>query len=437
MNRITTFCVLSLAFLISCQPKKNSHATVRPDSTATVYTPDHDTLPSPGKSHIQLSKVLGWPEGKTPVAPPGFVVTKFADSLKSVRWIYVAPSGDIFVSLANTESKGLGKVKDAISGQSKSQHRDKSPNSIILFKNGDPHKRTLFLSGLKQPFGMLVLGKYFYVANTDGLLRFPYEGNEAVMTKPGTQILELPRGGYNNHWTRNLLANASGTKIYITVGSGSNVAEHGMENEIRRANILEINPDGSGERIFASGLRNPVGMDWSPESQQLWTAVNERDELGDDLVPDYLTHVEDGGFYGWPFSYFGQNLDSRIKPEDQRPDLVSRALVPDVRLGSHTASLGLAFYDQKKFPVRYRNGAFVGQHGSWNRSKLAGYRVVFIPFSKGVPAGPVEDFLTGFIITEGKDEVYGRPVGVAVTPAGALLVADDAGDVIWKVDVAN
>jgi glucose/arabinose dehydrogenase len=252
------------------------------------------------------------------------------------------------------------------------------------------------------------------------------------ITSAGEKILELPAGGYNNHWTRNLIASKDGSKIYVSVGSGSNVAEHGMENEIRRADILEINPDGTGERIFAGGLRNPVGMDWEPQTGALWTAVNERDGLGDELVPDYITSVKDGGFYGWPFAYFGQNEDPRLK--GQRPDLVQKTLVPDVPVGAHTASLGIVFYTGTAFPKKYAGGAFVGQHGSWNRSQFSGYKVIFVPFANGKPSQP-EDFLTGFIADENKSEVYGRPVGVATLNDGSILVSDDSGNTIWRISV--
>jgi glucose/arabinose dehydrogenase len=278
---------------------------------------------------------------------------------------------------------------------------------------------------------VLVMNGSFYVANTDELLRFPYNAADTALTAEGKKLVDLPGGGYNNHWTRNIVANADKTKIYISVGSGSNVAEHGMNNEIRRANILEIDPDGSGEKVYASGLRNPVGMDWAPGTNTLWTAVNERDELGDDLVPDYATGLQRGGFYGWPYSYFGQHVDPRHKGE--REDLVSKAIVPDVPLGSHTASLGLAFYRGNAFPEKYRNGMFIGQHGSWNRSVLSGYKVVFVPFVNGKPSGPPEDFLTGFIADGDKKQVYGRPVCVAELPDGSLLVSDDAAKTIWQV----
>ncbi|WP_246148142.1 PQQ-dependent sugar dehydrogenase [Skermanella pratensis] len=251
------------------------------------------------------------------------------------------------------------------------------------------------------------------------------------MKAQGRKILDLPAGGYNNHWTRNIRVGPGGTKLYVTVGSASNVAEYGIDEEHRRAAILEINPDGSGERIFAGGLRNPVGLDWEPETGAMWTAVNERDELGDELVPDYMTSVQDGGFYGWPYSYFGKIEDPRLR--GQRPDLVAKAIVPDMALGSHTASLGLAFYRGTAFPERYRGGAFIGQHGSWNRSELSGYKVLFVPFANGRPSGPGEDFLTGFVAERSKSEVYGRPCGIAEMPDGSLLVADDAADRIWRV----
>jgi glucose/arabinose dehydrogenase len=347
-----------------------------------------------------------------PVAPEGFKVSKFADKLKNPRWTYIAPNGDIFVAESATK---------------------KSADRITLLrdvnKDGIAEFREIYLDKLKQPLGMLALKNYFYVANTDGLYRYPYKAGETKMTGKGEKILELPAGGYNNHWTRNLLANADGSKIYVSVGSASNVAEHGMDTEKRRANILEINPDGSGERIYASGLRNPVGMDWAPGTNMLWTAVNERDELGDELVPDYITSVKEGGFYGWPYSYFGQNKDPRMKGEGA--DLVAKAIVPDVPVGSHTASLGLAFYNQDQFPAKYRNGAFIGQHGSWNKSTLSGYKVTFVPFKNGKPSGKMEDFLTGFVESEKK--VYGRPVGITVMKDGSLLVNDDSGNTIWRV----
>ena len=437
---ILTGVVLSALFT-ACNQKKESDQTAETVATADTTI----TLPAPyaTESAKNFSNVLGWPDGKTPQAPAGFAVTEFARDLKSPRWMYVAPNGDIFVAEANTEPKG---VKDAVvntvTGKNKSQRTESSANRITLFrdtnKDGKPDLRETFLTGLNQPFGMLVLGNYFYVGNTDGLMRFDYKPGQTQITTPGKKILDLPAGGYNNHWTRNVLASPDGKKIYVSVGSGSNVGEHGMENEVRRANILEINPDGTGERIYASGLRNPVGMGWQPTTNVLYTAVNERDELGDNLVPDYMTSVKEGGFYGWPYSYYGQNVDPRRK--DENPDLVQKAIVPDVPLGSHTASLGLAFYTEgsdkaNSFPAHYQNGAFIGQHGSWNRTQLSGYKVVFVPFQDGKPGTP-EDFLTGFLAGNNKD-AYGRPVGVTVLPDGAMLVADDAAGRIWRVSASK
>ena len=279
---------------------------------------------------------------------------------------------------------------------------------------------------------MLILNNHFYVANTDGVEMYNYNNGDTSLPLEGKRIIELPAGGYNNHWTRNIIANESGTKIYITVGSGSNIGENGMENEVRRANILEINPDGTGERIYAAGLRNPVGLGFEPNKKMLWAAVNERDGLGDDLVPDYATSVKPGAFYGWPYAYFGANADPRMK-DDPHTELINKTLVPDVALGSHTASLGLAFYTKNNFPQKYKGGMFIGQHGSWNRAQFSGYKVVFVPFANGKPSGKPEDFLTGFIADQSKDEVHGRPVGVTVINDGSLLVADDASKIVWRV----
>jgi glucose/arabinose dehydrogenase len=433
--KTTTLIVpmIAVALVSACNQKKETDESAKETEVATADTTI--TLPEPTESSIKFSNVVGWPAGKTPQAPAGFTVTEYANGLASPRWMYVAPNGDIFVAEANTERKGVKEiVKSEVSGRKNAERTEASANRITLLrdtnKDGKPDVRETFLTGLNQPFGMLVLGNSFYVANTDALWQYPYKEGETKMSGQGKKILSLPAGGYNNHWTRNILASADGKKIYVSVGSGSNVAEHGIENETRRANILEINPDGTGERIYASGLRNPVGMGWQPETNVLFTAVNERDELGDELVPDYLTSVKEGAFYGWPYAYFGQHEDPRRKGE--RPDLVKKTIVPDVPLGSHTASLGLAFYDKTAFPEKYRNGAFVGQHGSWNRSSFSGYKVVFVPFENGKPGKP-EDFLTGFI-AEGTDkDVYGRPVGVTVLPDGAMLVADDATGHIWRV----
>jgi glucose/arabinose dehydrogenase len=426
---------LIVAVLVSaCGQSKKTEGEKTAATTTETESATAPDLPEPSKSSTHFSNVVGWKDGQTPKAPDGFVVTEYARDLKNPRRTYVLPNGDVLVVESQTEKKGIvKKVVAVVSGQAKSGAAGESANRITLLrdtnKDGKPEVRETFLEGLNQPFGVLLVGNTLYVANTDGLLTFPYQTGQTKITAEGTSILSLPKGGYNNHWTRNLIANADGSKIYISVGSGSNVGEHGPENEVRRANILEISPDGSGERVYASGLRNPVGMDWAPGTKTLWVAVNERDELGDELVPDYITSVKEGAFYGWPYSYYGQHEDPRRKGE--RPDLVKKAIVPDVPVGSHTASLGLVFYDKNAFPEKYRNGAFVGQHGSWNRSAFAGYKVVFVPFQNGKPSGKPQDFLTGFI--ENDKDVFGRPVGLSVLPDGSLLVADDAGNRIWRV----
>ena len=427
--------MLSIAFLASCQ--SNSKSGPQGSDTTVVTSNDSITLPAPDTtaSKNKFSKVIGWPENKTPVAPEGFVVTRFANNIKSPRNMIVAPNGDVLVVLSNSERSTKEKVANVVTGKAKSEVAGQSANTILLYrdadKDGKPELTTTFLTGLNQPYGMLIIGNSFYVANTDGVWQYPYKSGDTKITSTGKKIMSLPAGGYNNHWTRNLIANGDKSKIYVTVGSGSNVGENGMENEIRRANILEVNPDGTGEKIYASGLRNPVGIDWAPGTNMLWTAVNERDGLGDDLVPDYITSVKEGTFYGWPYSYYGQNEDPRLKGKN--PDLVKKAIAPDVPVGSHTASLGLAFYKGNKYPAKYQGGAFVGQHGSWNRSAISGYKVIFVPFKDGKPTGKPEDFLTGFIADTDKAEVYGRPVGVTLAADGALLVADDVSGIVWRV----
>lgn len=429
---------LSACFLLAQPP------AAAPGDQVAKKLPEPFATPSKTK----FAEVIGWPAGKTPKAPAGFRVNAFLQPIENPRWIYLLPNGDILVAQSRTLPKPEKEEEPDPAKKKKKEEMKKgmeksktvtgdSPNKIALLrdadKDGTAEIHDTFLENLNQPFGMLLLKDTLYVANTDAVLAFPYHTGERKITAAGKKICSLPAGGYNNHWTRNIVANKEGTKLYVSVGSASNVGEHGMKEEEQRANILEMNPDGSGLRVFASGLRNPVGMDWQPESGALWTAVNERDELGDDLVPDYITSVQDGGFYGWPYSYFGSNEDPRCKGE--RPDLVAKAIIPDVALGSHTASLGLAFYDGQSFPEKYRGGAFIGQRGSWNRSEFAGYRVAFVPFKAGKPAGPAEDFLTGFLAND--TQAYGRPVGVALAADGSLLVADEPGNTIWRVSVAN
>jgi glucose/arabinose dehydrogenase len=403
-------------------------ATARENGVKHAYAPgtgpvDQLRLPAPfaTPSARNNSKVIGWPAGKMPTPAAGFDVALFADKLANPRQAYVLPNGDILVVEATREWPG------------RADRPEKSANRITFFRDADrdckPELRETFLTGLNMPHGMVLLGNWFYVANTDGVVRYPYKAGQTKLEAKPAKVLDLPAGG---HYTRNLLADPAGKKLFIAVGSTSNIDEDGADaKDPRRAAILEMNPDGSAMRVFAGGLRNPVGMDWEPSTKTLWTVVNERDLLGDDLVPDYLTSVKDGAFYGWPYSYFGQIEDPRKK--GQRPDLVAKAIKPDYALGSHTAALGLAFYNGKSFPQRYRGGAFIGMHGSWNRSKMVGYKVAFIPFANGKPAGPMEDILTGFIADESKFEAYGRPVGVTVAPDGSLLVADDSGGKVWRV----
>lgn len=384
------------------------NTTAGTDSTAGIFLPE----PDEDASHVKVSRLVPWPKGKLPTVPAGFTVKRFAGNLANPRWIYAAPNGDIFVSQAKTSGK--------------------SANNILRFTDTDgdgvPDSKDIYLQGLNKPFGMAIIGKYFYVANTDALWRYPYTAGAAQITAEGEKILDLPAGGYNNHWTRNIITSPDEKYLYITVGSGSNVAEHGMANEVRRACILRITPDGKNEIVYADGLRNPVGLAWRHSRNELWTAVNERDGLGDELVPDYITSVRQGAFYGWPYSYIGQHIDPRRKGE--RPDMVDKATTPDILLGSHTASLGLCILQGDQWPQRYKKGAFVGQHGSWNRSKFAGYRVAWVPFN-ATHSG--EDFLSGFIANEERSEVYGRPVGVAELNNGAMLVADDAGNCVWWI----
>jgi glucose/arabinose dehydrogenase len=428
------FGLFSMILGICCSCSGPTSVSEKSNSDTISVLDSTVLLPKPyaTESAKKFCKAIGWADGKMPVAPKGFIVQRFANELENPRWIYVLPNGDVLIAEAGT--KGALKAAAAfVSGNSKSRMSSGSADRITLFrdtnKDGLPEVREVFLKNLNQPLGMVLVGQTLYVANTDGVVEFPYKAGQTSISASGKKITDLPANGYNNHWTRNLITNSAKDKLFITVGSSSNVAEHGMEDEVMRANILVMNLDGSDKKVFASGLRNPVGMDFNPESNILWTVVNERDELGDELVPDYLTSVKEGGFYGWPYSYWGHHLDPRMNGEGM--DLVRKVIVPEVSLGSHTASLGLAFYTGNTFPSLYRGGAFIGQHGSWNKSTFAGYKVVFVPFKNGNPSGDPQDFLTGFIANE--NEVYGRPVGIAVLPDGSILVADDSANTIWRV----
>jgi glucose/arabinose dehydrogenase len=410
--------------------------SIDPLSIYSQNKPAKDTLPPPyaTKSSSNFSKVVGWKDAK-PTAPSGFTVENYSDGFENPRWMCVAPNGDVLVAESNSNYNVAEQAGAVVIGASKSKDMKKSADRISILrdtnKDGKPDTKDILLEGLNQPFGMLIIGNWLYVANTNAVVKYPYKPGETKITASPKKLADLPAGEKNRHWTRNIITNSDSSKIYIAIGCGSDHAEFGMDNEILRANILEMNLDGSDLKVYASGLRNPVGMAWAPGTKTLWTVVNERDELGDNLVPDYLTSVKEGGFYGWPYSYYGQHEDPRVK--ETKPELVKKAIVPDVDIGAHTASLGLIFYTSKGFPAKYQNGAFIAQHGSWNRSVLSGYKVMFIPFKNGKPSGPPQDFLTGFIADLKKNEVHGRPVGLAILHDGSMLVADDVTNTIWRV----
>ncbi|HWR78185.1 MAG TPA: sorbosone dehydrogenase family protein [Thiobacillus sp.] len=399
------------------------------------------TLPPPQKTLIptvNIAPAEGWPAGATPLAAPGTRVVAFASGLDHPRWLHVLPNGDVLVAETNAppkpdDAKGIkGWLMVLVMKRAGAGVPSANRSTLLRDTDGDgvADLRSVLLQGLNSPFGMALVGNDLYVANSDAVLRFPYAVGDTRITAPGTKLVELPAGPINHHWTRNLIASPDGTKLYVTVGSNSNVAERGMAVEAERAAIWEVDTRSGARRIFASGLRNPNGLAWEPRSGALWTVVNERDELGSDLVPDYMTAVRDGGFYGWPYSYYGQHIDERVKP--QRPELVAQAIAPDYALGPHTAPLGLASSIGTTLPAAFANGMFIGQHGSWNRRPHSGYKVIFVPFENGKPSGgaPV-DVLTGFLSEDG--DAYGRPVGVALDRQGALLVADDVGNVVWRV----
>ena len=401
-------------------------------------------LPPPKTSLIptvHIAPAKGWPDGVAPTAAPGLAVTSFADGLDHPRWLHVLPNGDVLVAETNgpprpEDARGIkGWAMKLVMGWAGAATPSADRITLLRDADGDGivESRSVFLAGLHSPFGMALVGGDFYVANTDAVVRFPYEEGQTQITARGVKVVDLPAGPINHHWTKNLIASRDGSRLYVAIGSNSNVAENGIAAEEGRAAIWEVDPSTGRHRIFASGLRNPVGLALEPETGVLWTTVNERDELGSDLVPDYMTAVEDGAFYGWPYSYFGAHVDQRVKP--QRPDLVARAIVPDYALGAHTACLGLAFAEGNRLTPEFSSGAFVGQHGSWNRRPRSGYKVIFVPFDDGRPAGDPVDVLTGFLSAEG--DALGRPVGVVFDRQGALLVADDVGNRIWRVTAAD
>jgi len=397
-------------------------------------------LPEPNKTlmpTVNIAEAVGWPDGAKPTPAPGLQVMAFAEGLDHPRWLYVLPNGDVLVAETNAPPKPDD--TQGIRGWVMKKVMDRagagvpSPNRITLLRDanhdGVAETRTIFLENLNSPFGMTLVGTDLYVADTDRLIRFPYKEGETQIKAQPTKVVDLPGGTLNHHWTKNVIASRDGSKLYVTTGSNSNVAENGMEAEEGRAAIWEVDRATGSHRIFASGLRNPNGLAWEPRSGALWTAVNERDEIGSDLVPDYITSVKDGGFYGWPYSYYGQNVDVRVEP--QNPELVAKAIAPDYAVGPHTASLGLTFAEGSTLPAPFMEGAFVGQHGSWNRKPHSGYKVIFVPFKAGKPEGQPVDVLTGFLNAD--EKAQGRPVGVVIDKQGGLLVADDVGNKIWRV----
>lgn len=438
-SRLIAFLIAALLCLplAGCGEEATLPVSAGTGPNPKLPPPVHTTLPT-----VVIAEATGWPDGQAPQAADGLAVNAFATGLDHPRMLYVLPNGDVLA--AESAAPPQPGMTDGIMGYLMKLGMwwagagGESPNRITLLRDGDgdgvAETRTTFLKGLNSPYGMALVGDSFYVANTDGIVRFPYRSGDTEISGNGETLVELPAGPINIHWVKNIVASPDGSKLYASVGSNSNVGERGFDKEDGRAAIHEIDLESGSSRLFASGLRNPVGLAFQPESGKLWTSVNERDELGSDLVPDYMTSVQENGFYGWPFSYFGDHVDERVQP--QRPDLVKQAIVPDYALGPHTASLGLTFYSGALFPARYRGGAFVGQHGSWNRRPPSGYKVVFVPFEGGVPSGSPEDILTGFLSAD-EGKAYGRPVGVAEDRTGALLVADDVGNTVWRVTPAR
>ncbi len=408
-------------------------------------------LPPPNKTllpTVNIAKATGWADTAGPVARSGFTVTALARGLEHPRWVHVLPNGDVLVvesdkppkpESADTANDGIvKKIRSKVMGivMKRAGSGTPSANRITLLRDADgdgmAEVRQVFMQNLVSPFGVTLVGNELFIANADALVKVPYTAGQTTVSAAPTKVTDLP-AGINHHWTKNVIANRDGSKLYVTVGSNSNVGENGLAMEEGRAAIWEVDVKSGEKRLFATGLRNPNGMALEPESNALWTVVNERDEIGSDLVPDYLTSVKDGAFYGWPWSYYGANVDVRLDPP--RPDMVSKAVSPDYALGAHVAALGLTFSNARGMPPEFANGAFIGEHGSWNRKPRSGYKVVFVPFAGGRPNGPPVDFLTGFLSAD--ENAQGRPVGVALDKSGALLVADDVGNAVWRVSRAK
>jgi len=436
MRRVLSFAGLLTATLLlaACGEGAKVPETGRFGPDPTIPEPDYAAWPP-----IKIATPVGWPEGRKPTAAPGLQVAAFATELIHPRWLLVLPNGDVLVAESDGPREPLKRPKDPFISFAMRHAKGSGPappNRISLLRDRDhdgvAETRTTYIDGLASPFGMALVGDRLYVGETDKLTRFHYVAGGDHPDGPGELVTELPGGPINHHWTKNVIASPDGSKLFVTVGSNSNVSENGIENEVNRAAILEVDPATGEKRLYASGLRNPNGMDWNRDTGALWTVVNERDEIGNDASPDYITSVRPGGFYGWPWSYWGRHVDARAYP--RRPDMVARALKPDYAIGSHTGSLGFTFADGASLGPRFASGAFVGQHGSWNRSPRVGYHVIFVPFVRGKPSGRPVEVLGGFLHGS---EVYGRPVCVTLDNSGALLVADDAGDTVWRVTAAG
>jgi glucose/arabinose dehydrogenase len=434
---VLAVCITGLALLLAaCNEQETTTVGQTFGPKPALVEPEKSLVPT-----VNVAKAIGWPAGGKPIAADGMAVNAFVTGLDHPRTVYVLPNGDVLVAETNApvrphENRGIkGWITGLVMGRAGADTT--SANRIALLRDADgdgvAETKFTFLEGLNSPFGMALVGNDFYVANSDAIMKFPYHAGDTKIATPGVKLADLPGGPLNHHWTKDLVASADGSKLYATVGSNSNIGENGMEVETDRAAVLEVDRATGKSRVFASGLRNPNGPSWQAQSGALWVVVNERDELGNDLVPDYMTSVKDGGFYGWPYSYYGQHVDARVQP--QRPDLVTKAIAPDYALGAHTASLGLTFNTGKLFSPEMADGAFIGQHGSWNRKPRSGYKVIFVPFANGVPSGAPRDVLTGFLNNDG--EAQGRPVGVAIDKQGALLVADDVGNAVWRVTPAK
>jgi glucose/arabinose dehydrogenase len=436
MNRFSfrAGCALVALFAVAGCDQKVASPRIQYGENPVLPSPRQYLLPP-----MQVPPGVGWKQGQTPAVPAGLKIQAYATGFEHPRMVYTLPNGDVLVVETNGPSAPIYRPKDYIEAKVKALAGSSAPggNRITLLRdtNGDgiPDIRTTFIDHLNSPFGVVLVGDQFYVANTDAILRFPYAAGETHIISPGTKLTDLPAGPIDHHWTKSLTASPDGSKLYVGVGSNSNITENGIAVEEGRAAIWEVDRQSGLKRIYAAGLRNPTGVAFEPQTGKLWAIVNERDEIGPNLVPDYLTSVREGGFYGWPYSYFGQHVDVRVQP--QRPDLVAKALPPDYALSSHVAPLGMVFGQASSLPMHYRSGVFVAEHGSWDRSPLNGYKVVYVPFQAGHPSGPPQDVVTGFL-TADQEKSQGRPVGLAFDHAGALLIADDVGNTVWRVSAA-